>query len=834
LANEKNNIALWKSTFSVENWKNETKVKELLSLISSMEGIIAKYLDKIVVDFPNLTDHSIIHSRILWEYADTIIGKKEKYLNPLEGFILNSVFLLHDSGMCYSILNNIDEIKKDVLYTDYIAGNSNYDSEELREKDALFYTVRQNHGEYALRIALELLNEEEFFIPDVNYRQEFGEIIGKIAKSHTLNINYLEREFGSFYSSPKFPTEWTIDYKKLAFILRTADAANLDNLRTPKTLKMIAEIKGESFEHWTFQKKLGMPILDSEGYLIYSTNSPFKKNEQRSWWYCYSALKVLDTELKLANAYFVSGKLNGFDAKNVKYIDDSLALGANSVKTIGWDAIDTTIKVSNPVHIASELGGEKLYGDKKVAIREIIQNGIDAIHLHRMYTGQDNLAVGTIKVTIEQNNEDYYLVIKDNGIGMSQNLLTNELLDFGGSYWKSNKFTTDFKGMKSKGFEAIGKFGIGFFSIFMLGQKVSVTSWRYGDSIKSMRTLDFYDGLNANPILREPNNEERNSIIDRGTSITIKLIDDPYKKGGILYHSSNCYSLSALVQTFIPSADIEIVVNEPNKIEKRILPNSLYDLNCLELLNYLNVKLIEQRRLFDTNDDLIKDLELITIEQDGVLMGRLSILPKTEEITFQTFGVILSKGIKVGEIKNFIGFILSDEVITIRRDTVFSPLRYDTLKDWAIKQISYLNRNNIAKLYEKRINDLTITFGLQDDNFPIVRTKKRGVYKDISIRDFRTYLKKHDTLEFYQENRIEKIRQKNCVGFTNIYIGEDFDGIINIEEADKLNNSDKTIRAMMIEEWGGYEEEDTGHKLFHFASEDPFPVVWKFNKAKDQ
>ncbi|MES2375979.1 MAG: ATP-binding protein [Bacteroidota bacterium] len=834
MVTEKTEISLWKNSFSVSKWKNQEKINELLGVIMSMEGIIKKYLQKTEIDFPNLTDHSINHAHILWEYADIIVGNTGMVLNPVEGFILNSVFLLHDAGMCYSILNNKDEISNDTSYTDYIANNDSNLSHEELELEALFYTVRQNHGEYAIRIAIELLNEEEFFIADVNYRQEFGDIIGKIAKSHTCNINYIEREFGQSYSSPRFPKQWNIDYKKISFILRTADAANLDNLRTPKTLKMIDELKGESKEHWTFQKKLGFPNLESDGLLVYSTNSSFKKNEQKAWWYCYNALKVLDDELKNANNYFVSVHQISFAAKSVKYINDTLALGVNSIKTLGWDSINTTVRVSNPVHIASELGGEKLYGKVNIAVREIIQNSIDAVHVHRIHTGQDNLAVGKIKVEIEESNGDYFLIIIDNGIGMSQSLMTNELLDFGGSYWKSNKFYSDFKGLKSKGFEAIGKFGIGFFSVFMLGNQITVTSWKYGEDIGSMRTLDFYDGLFSNPVLRYPTQQEKNSIIDRGTAVRVKLKNNPYEKNGLIHSETfDLNTLKNLIQFYIPSADVEIITKEVTGEESIIKPKNVENLDYLELIDYINLK--GKRYEGFTNNNTIKTIKqlpvkLIEIMQNGIIMGKLAPLPMDENaIISDMTAIVMSRGIKVRYLPNMIGYINSSEVISIRRDEASKVISYDSLKVWAIKQLEHLGNHKDVGSYEKMINDLTITFNLYDDNFPIVRTKKNNKYKYISIKEFRKYLRNVDEITLKEENRLEKFRGKNLDGFANIYWGFEMKDIIAAQDLEKLSDSSKVIKQILTDEWHEYDNESNTEN-FSLLSDNPVSYSWIFKR----
>ncbi len=783
---------------------------------------------------------------MLWQYANIIVGNRDVYLNPVEGFILNSVFLLHDAGMCYSILNNKNEIENDKMYKDYIANSQKDIPKEELDLEALFYTVRQYHGEFAIRIASDLINDEEFFIPDANYRQEFGDIIGKIAKSHTCNINYIERELGQSYSSPRFPHEWSIDIKKISFLLRTADAADLDNLRAPKTLKMISEIKGDSKEHWTFQKKLGLPKLDSDGYLVYSTNSAFKKEEQKAWWYCYNALKQLDEELKNASNYFASKKQVVFNATGVKYIDDSLALGKNSLKTSGWDSINTTIRVSNPIHIASELGGEKLYGNKNIAVRELIQNSIDAIHVYRIFTGQSNLAVGKIYIGIEKIDADYFLVAGDNGIGMSQNLMTNELLDFGGSYWKSNKFLNDFKGLKSSGFESIGKFGIGFFSVFMLGEKVTVTSWKYGENIDSMRTLDFYDGLFSNPILRNPTEIEKNSVIDRGTLIKIKLSKNPYEKGGIVYDENlkDC-SLKALVQYYVPSIDIEIVVKELDDRIYTFPPNNIYKLNCSQLYEYTNIKKSSLLDIFPDSKEIsienIKklSLELIEIKEDDKILGKLTIMPRDKTVyLFREPGlgaVILANGIRVKEVQGYIGYINTNEVISIKRDNVKNIVSFDSMKNWAIEQIKQMERlKTIAysEFYEKKIMDLTVAFGLFNEDFPLTKTKKNGEYKNVSIKEFREFAKQNTQVLFYQEKEASKKHNKNCDGFINTTYLNTFEAFVKDDENDKIYDSEKIITNILKDEWGDFKQSSSDLEDSE-SNNSPYSYIWTLRKKEE-
>ncbi|GAA4028478.1 hypothetical protein GCM10022386_10160 [Flavobacterium cheonhonense] len=822
---------LFNNAFDVSIWKNQTKIDELKSNLTLIEYTIQNYLKSITDDFPYLTDHSIVHSRMLWNYASIIIGEKKDFINPLEAFVLHTVFLVHDAGMCYSVLNNQNEIEKDPLYTDFIIKNEN--SPAVKD-EALFYTIRQRHGDFALRIATDSLREGEYLISDINLREELGLIIGKIAKSHTCNINYIEREFGPKYSNPNFPTDWSIDCQKLSFILRTADAAHIDNLRTPKTNRMISEIQGISKEHWTFQKKLGFPQLSNDGLLMYSTNTPFSSTEQKAWWFCYEALQVLDKELKNANEYFDVNQLEGFSARGVKSINDTLELGKKYIRTIGWNSIDTQIKVTNPVHIASELGGIKLYGNINIALRELIQNSLDAINLYRIHTGQNNTNVGEIKLSIKKSEDDFYLTITDNGIGMSQTIMTNELLDFGGSYWKSNRFKYDFQGIHTKGFESIGKFGIGFFSTFMLGKKITVTSWKFGEAISNMKTLDFYDGLSSNPILREPTEIEKSLVIDRGTSITIKISENPFSLNGFIgnsqFHENTLFSL---VKYFIPSPNVKITIEELDGKINTIKPNAIDDLNFDDFIDYIHI--IKESNIDHTGIiNLFKtlDLKLFEIKDDFRLYGKLTILPQIGNIGLSSTSVVLSNGIRINEVGSFAGYIITDDVISIKRDSFSKLIPYDVIKKWAEQQRLYIESSPAKNLYTLSHLGLLLTFNFFDDNLPITLTKKNNNYEFFTIRELKQYLKKNSEIKFHHEGHSLSGRLPDCDGFISLNFRFSVKNIVREEDQDKLIEHKEFIEKIIKEEWGEFRvEQDNLIKQVKYNFEMPYMIIEKYIKV---
>ena len=69
---------------------------------------------------------------------------------------------------------------------------------------------------------------------------------------------------------------------------------------------------------------------------------------------------------------------------------------------------------------------------------------------------------GLINVGLLSEGDHVWLVVEDNGIGMSEQVLTGPLLDFGMSFWRSTLTMEEFPGLMAAGMHAIGRFGIGF------------------------------------------------------------------------------------------------------------------------------------------------------------------------------------------------------------------------------------------------------------------------------------------------------------------------------------------------------------------------------------
>ena len=157
-----------------------------------------------------------------------------------------------------------------------------------------------------------------------------------------------------------------------------------------------------------------------------------------------------------------------------------------------------------------------LYSEKYIFLRELISNSSDACDKLRYYSltnpgiAKNN---GDFKITITPNAEENTLIISDNGIGMNKDDLINHL----GTIAKSG--TADFvRNAKDNGsvVDLIGKFGVGFYSAFMVADRVEVTTKRAGEQQAYLWKSNGVDGF-------EISETEKDKI---GTDIKLYLKED--------------------------------------------------------------------------------------------------------------------------------------------------------------------------------------------------------------------------------------------------------------------------------------------------------------------
>ncbi|KAM9377178.1 endoplasmin [Pholidichthys leucotaenia] len=162
-----------------------------------------------------------------------------------------------------------------------------------------------------------------------------------------------------------------------------------------------------------------------------------------------------------------------------------------------------------------------LYKNKEIFLRELISNASDALDKIRLLSLTDEDAMASneeLTIKIKSDKEKNMLHVTDTGIGMTKEELVKNL----GTIAKSgtSEFLNKMTEMQSEGqstSELIGQFGVGFYSAFLVADKVIVTSKHNND------TQHIWESdSNQFSVIEDP----RGNTLGRGTTITLVLKEE--------------------------------------------------------------------------------------------------------------------------------------------------------------------------------------------------------------------------------------------------------------------------------------------------------------------
>ena len=156
-----------------------------------------------------------------------------------------------------------------------------------------------------------------------------------------------------------------------------------------------------------------------------------------------------------------------------------------------------------------------IYTHKEIFLRELISNASDAIDKLYYKQLEENIAGLSrsdyfIKVTADK--EGRTLIIEDNGIGMTRDELENNL----GTIDKSGSFDFKKNNEAKEDIDIIGQFGVGFYSAFMVSDRVEVKTRAYGSDEAFCWVSEGADGYTIEPCEKDGN----------GTVITLHIKDN--------------------------------------------------------------------------------------------------------------------------------------------------------------------------------------------------------------------------------------------------------------------------------------------------------------------
>jgi len=615
------NSQLWGRTLGEVDGKPSPDRERLRQALLKFRSRVDDLVSSISSELPGLTVHDVTHLDGLWHVADEVLGQ-DYPINAAEAFVLGGAILLHDSAHAVAAYpGRLSEIKAGPEWSDFVSlrlmgVEPACGTEE--EKYAIFNVLRDLHAKQAEKLPWvswqDSSGNQAYLLEDAELRAYFGGAIGLVAASHHWDAGIVPERLKPLSLTPAGflkSTKWEVDLLKLAMILRIIDAAHIDAQRAPWFLFALKNPSGISRNHWKFQGKIGRIVKNSANELVVA-GSPFNANEQAAWWLAYDTATMIDAEIRESQRVLADYSRLALPLTGVSGVQ-STARFSQSLPVDGWVPIDVRPKIGDVPSLIERLGGAALYGDDPaVALRELLQNSIDACHAYECVVAR---GARLIEVIVEETFEsDVKISIRDNGIGMSKHVLTQVLMDFGKSLWSSSDVMTELPGLVSSGFNSGGKFGIGFYSVFMLGQEVRVTTRRF-ERVESDASeqwmLCFSEGLRSRPSLQIPGKE--NKLASCGTEVCVVLRQGTFQN---------------IINPYIWSQDKDSVPLKMVRLIKGFVPACPYDVDLVvggqrqRVINGDDWKEVEDAELLSRADERPMKLWPVS-DRDGKLVGRV-------------------------------------------------------------------------------------------------------------------------------------------------------------------------------------------------------------------
>jgi hypothetical protein len=488
--------------------KEEDNETTLSATVKNVAEQAKDILGRIPVIFREYTLHDISHSenviKNMWKFIPEEVKEK---LNAMEIYLLILSAYLHDVGMAVS-KDEEDDIPKSEDFLKFqdkherevdLIGNykkeGNTRAAEFYEKEIFMDYIREHHHERSFDYIMNNYNGEKGLkIDDENHAR----LIAKICRAHRLDVKDLEdkSEFDRVY-----PLEGNfINLQFLAVCLRLGDTLDVDKRRAPKILKEFINPRNPtSKQEW--EKHLSVPgvgITEEKIKINATCKSPIYQrgllelvrkieNERKD------IIRLLkDNPPAIADKYYL----------NLKEVEQNIETDGTYIYN------DFKFSLDND-KIFSLFMGTSLYTDKTVALRELLQNSIDACRCRKAKEAEYEGKI-SYKMVKEHTDEGEIrkIIVEDNGVGMDDYVIENYFMRIGKSYYQSRDFKKE--GIQ---FSPISVFGIGILSCFIMADRIEVDTLKEGREPRKVEIENYSDYFVT----------RKGSRTETGTTITLFL-----------------------------------------------------------------------------------------------------------------------------------------------------------------------------------------------------------------------------------------------------------------------------------------------------------------------
>ena len=226
-------------------------------------------------------------------------------------------------------------------------------------------------------------------------------------------------------------------------------------------------------------------------------------------------------------------------------IDDS------NVKTEGFLRQSFEFTLDN-AKILDLLTGHTLYNDTSVVLRELVQNSLDAVRLQGYLEKRKFNSNYKGRVVIRWDSKNRLLSVLDNGTGMTQRIIEDNLLKVGASRYQDQEFQKEYPE-----FSSISRFGIGILSAFMIADEVEVITCHPDDEKARQLTLRSVHGKYLIRLLDKETIDE-GEIAPNGTIIRIKVRAST-KRFDVLTNARNWI--------IVPGCDVSVQMDDGDPLQ---------------------------------------------------------------------------------------------------------------------------------------------------------------------------------------------------------------------------------------------------------------------------
>jgi hypothetical protein len=535
---------------------------ELRGLIDSSLGSLDEVLAEVRRYFFTYTDHAITHSgRVVANMSNLLSSQQVNKLSSVELYLLIASALVHDIGMVVSER----DVEAIVIGEEYqaekaaVCAHLGIDPTCADERYGLFRMVvaeyiRKRHGKRCVFFLEQgLLGCRRLTGGD----DELTRKLASVCVGHTLTREELA-------SSGNYPTNVQVRNQSVnvlfcTILLRLGDLLDLATARASPVIRELSEpLEPLSASHWDQYKKIEIGGLGPKRPIFIGGTCPTQAAERllREW------VQWLEDECEWAVLILHAGEEQHYLHLGRVTYDVRPESGLDGQPLYEFHNYRFNL---DEEQVFRKLFGQRLYGRQDAALRELIQNALDATrvravlacssaedwataperekrarylaHLHTHHEAYTLRVELSTSANPQTGIAETWLTVSDSGVGMSREVIEKYLLKVGRSRWRDDPRT------RSLGIGTIGEFGIGFISAFMISDRIQVDTQSSLPNESGIRAVIYsWKGyLATEPIaLNKP-----------GTSVRLLLKPDAVER---------LHELVAVVEYWCPFPEVPIEV----------------------------------------------------------------------------------------------------------------------------------------------------------------------------------------------------------------------------------------------------------------------------------